>query len=415
MANPILGRGLLIGMLAAGALPGLADRASGAPKPTATHWVAAWSASPMPADASPDGVNTGFSNETLREVAQLGLGGRRLRVRLSNAYGAAPLRVDAAHAALGAGAAGTVPGSDRALSFNGAAVVVIPAGASVLSDPLELEVTPFADLAVSLYFSQTTGPVTWHQLATQTSFISTPGDATAAVLFPLASTTTSLYVLSGVEVEAPRDARAVVVLGDSLTDGYGSTVDAHHRWTDFLARRLAARKHGGAVAVLNGGISGNRLLHDVVGPNALARFDRDVLGQAGVTRLVVLEGINDLGLPGYLRRPAEEVGGKALIGALRQLIARAHAQRLKIYGATLTPFEGSGEPYYSPSGEAQREVVNAWIRSSGEFDAILDFDRLLRDPDHPGRLLPAYDGGDHLHPNDAGYAAMAGSVELALF
>jgi lysophospholipase L1-like esterase len=379
------------------------------------HWVATWTMSPMPADALPDGENAGFSNQTLREFAHISLGGHRLRIRLSNAYGTASLKVGAAHLALHLRGSSIDPQSDRALSFDGKTSVLIPAGALVLSDPVDLDVAPLADLAISLYLPGSSGPLTWHQLGSQETYISSPGNAVAAPELPGAIVSTSLYLLAGVELIAPRSTGAVAVLGDSITDGYGSTTDANRRWPDQLARRLNSPDGRSAMGILNQGISGNRLLHDVIGPNALARFDRDVLAQPGLTHVIVLEGINDIGLPGYLKHPAEAVGSEDLIGALAQLIERAHGKGLRIYGATLTPFGDSGEPYYSAEGEAKRAAVNAWIRTRAAFDAVIDFDRVLRDPAHPTRLSAAFDCGDHLHPNDAGYAAMAAAIDPRLF
>jgi lysophospholipase L1-like esterase len=350
----------------------------------------------------------------LRQIARISIGGNRLRVRLSNAYGSHSLVVGAVHVALHRVGASIVAASDRTLLFNGKGSVTIPAGALVLSDPVNLTVAPLSELAVSMYFPVATGPVTWHQLGMQTTFLSPPGDETAAVSLPIASTSKSLYLLSGVEVMAGPEIGAVVALGDSITDGYASTVDADHRWPNFLARRLNDAAAPWRMAVLDQGISGNRLLHETEGPNALGRFDRDVLAQPGVTHVIVLEGINDIGMPGYMGRPDEEVTSEEIIGAYRQLILRAHEKGLKVYGATLTPFEDSGEPYYSPAGEAKREGVNAWMRSQSEFDAVIDFDRVIRDPTHPTRLLAAYDSGDHLHPSDAGYQAMAASIDLRL-
>jgi lysophospholipase L1-like esterase len=401
--------------LLVGALGGL-QTAMPAPSASAAgeHWVATWTMSPMPADALPDGENKGLTNQTLREVAHVSIGGRRLRLRVSNAYGSAPLTVGAAHVALHAQGPSIVPGSDHRLTFHGGASVVIPPGALMLSDAIDWDVAPLSDLAVSIFLPDATGPLTWHQLGTQTTYLSTPGDVTAAADFPVAATSTSLFVLAGIDVRAPRTTGSIVALGDSITDGYASTKDAFRRWPDQLSQRLNQGAAGPTLAVLNQGISGNRLLHDVIGPNALARFDRDVLAQPGVTQVVVLEGINDIGLPGAFNRPGEAVSSDDLCGALTQLIARAHGQGLRIYGATLTPFEGSGEPYYSADGEAKRQALNDWIRTRAPFDGVLDFDRVLRDPDHPTRMQPAYDSGDHLHPNDAGYQAMAASVDLRL-
>jgi len=269
---------------------------------------------------------------------------------------------------------------------------------------------------VSVYFPGATGPVTWHQLGVETTYLSTSGDFSASVEMPGTTRSISRFVLSSVDVLAARGTGAVVAFGDSITDGYGSTVDAHHRWPDFLSLRLNA--HGGSdgIAVLNQGISGNRLLHDVVGPNASARFDRDVLAQPGVTRVIVLEGINDIGLPGTLGRPAEEVTADEIIGGLQQLIERAHEHQILIFGGTLTPFEGTTfRGYYTPAGELKRQAVNAWIRTRADFDAVIDFDQAVLDPTHPTQMLPAFDSGDHLHPNDAGYKAMADCIDLALF
>ena len=357
--------------------------------------------------------NSGFSNQTVRHIAHVSIAGSRLRVRMSNAYGTGPLKIGAAHIALQSSAASIVSGSDRALTFNGNRSITIPAGALGLSDPVDLEVPAFADLAVSVYFPGTTGPITWHQLGMQTTYVSTPGDFTTAAEMPIASTATSRFVLADVEVAAAKKMGAVVTLGDSITDGYGSTVDADHRWPDYLSLRLNAGSAKSGMAVLNQGISGNRLLHDNFGPNSLGRYDRDALAQTGVTHIIVLEGINDIGLSGALKLPGEEVSADEIIGGLQQLIERAHERRLVILGGTLTPFEGTAFPgYYTPAGELKRQAVNAWIRTKSGFDAVIDFDQGVRDPSHPTRLLPAYDSGDHLHLNDTGYKAMADSINL---
>jgi lysophospholipase L1-like esterase len=379
------------------------------------HWVATWSASPMAADSVPGQDNSGFSNQTVRQVIHVSLGGRRLRVRLSNAYGTSPLNIGAAHVALKRSGASIVAGSDRAIAFNGSRSVTVPAGATMLSDPIDFEAPASADLVVSIHFPGSTGPITWHQLGMQTTYVSIPGDFTAATEMPLATTTTSRFVLSNVEVAAAYRAAGVVALGDSITDGYCSTLDANHRWPDYLSRRLNANNPNNTIAILNQGISGNRLLHDKYGQNSLARYDRDVLTQTGVTHVIVLEGINDIGAPGSLGLPAEEVGADEIISGLRQLIERAHERKLVILGGTLTPFEGTIFPgYYTAAGETKRKAVNTWIRTKADFDAVIDFDQVVRDPGHPTRLLPAYDCGDHLHLNDAGYEAMADSINLNL-
>ena len=378
------------------------------------HWVATWTASTMPADASPDGINQGFDHQTVRSGAHVSIGGRSIRVRLSNIHGERPLVIGAAAIARASPGESQLPAAGLALRFAGRKSVVIPAGADALSDPVDLRVAPLSDLAVSLYFPERTGPLSWHQLGMQTSFQSQPGDWTLQRTLPVEATTTSFYVLSAIEVSAAPRTGAVAVLGDSITDGYASTRDANHRWTDFLAARLSARGGTHGLAVLNAGISGNRLLHDTVGPAGVGRFERDVLAQPGLTHVVLYEGINDIGLPGWLGRPAEGVSGDQIIAALAGLAQRAHGRHLKVYGATLAPFEDAGEPYYSADGELRRQQVNAWIRCRAAFDAVIDFDRVLRDPDHPTRMNPAYDSGDHLHPNDAGYAAMAATAALLL-
>jgi lysophospholipase L1-like esterase len=379
------------------------------------YWVGTWSASPMAADSVPGQENSGFSNQTVRHITHVSIAGNRLRVRLSNAFGTSPLKIGAAHIALQRSGASILSASDRALTFNGNRSITIPAGALVLSDPIDFEVPAFADLAVSIYFPGTTGPLTWHQLGVQTTYVSSPGDFSTAAEMPVATTATSRFVLADVEVAAAKRMGAVVTFGDSITDGYCSTVDADHRWPDYLSLRLNAGHAKNGMAILNQGISGNRLLHDKFGPNALARYERDALTQSGVTHIIVLEGINDIGLSGALGLPAEEVSAEEIIGGLHQLIERAHEKKLMILGGTLTPFEGTTFPgYYTPAGELKRQAVNAWIRTKAEFDAVIDFDQAVRDPSHPARLLPAYDCGDHLHPNDTGYKAMADSIDLKL-
>jgi lysophospholipase L1-like esterase len=370
----------------------------------------------MAADSVPGRNNAGFTDQTVRQITHVSIAGKQVRVRLSNAYGTAPLNIGAVHIALQSVAASIAAGSDRALLFNGNGSVTIPAGGLALSDPVDFDVAAFANLAVSVYFPSATGPSTWHQLGVQTAYISTTGDFTASAEMPDGTSVTSRFVLASVEVAVASKIDAVVTFGDSITDGYGSTVDANHRWPDFLSQRLNANNGSNGTAVLNQGISGNRLLHDIFGPDASARFDRDVLAQAGVTWVIVLEGINDIGIPGALGRPAEEVSSDEIIVGLQQLIERAREHKILIFGGTLTPFEGTTFPgYYTPAGELKRQAVNAWIRTRADFDAVIDFDQAVRDPTHSTRLLPAYDSGDHLHPNDAGYKAMADTINLELF
>jgi len=376
-------------------------------------WISTWGASPQ-VPTTPLALN----GQTVRQVAHVSVGGHVVRVRLSNAFGSTPLAISEARVALSTGGSSIDAATDRQLTFGGSPTTTVPAGALVVSDPVSLDVPALANLAVSLYFPGSVTATTEHSLAVQTTYVSPPGDFAGAASMPDGGTTTSSwYFLNGVEVrgEGWRPA-AIVALGDSITDGYASTVSANHRWPNYLAARLQASHATAHLAVVDEGISGNRVLHDFIGPNALARLDRDVLAQSGARWVVVLEGINDIGIPGAFGAPAEEVTADEIIEGHRQIIARAHARGLRIYGGTLTPFEGTVFPgYYSPGGEAKREAVNHWIRTSGAYDAVIDFDAAVRDPAHPTRMLPAYDSGDHLHPNDAGYEAMADAVDLGLF
>lgn len=298
------------------------------------------------------------------------------------------------------------PGSDRVLTFSGRAGITIAPGAPALSDPVDLAVAPATDLAVSLYLPGTVQANTLHRVALQTQYVSPPGDFTATPAMPVQGTMNLLPFLTEVDVAGP--GVAIVALGDSITDGMGGTMDTNRRWPDWLARRLPG------MGVVNRGISGNRLLGTVeegslAGRPVLERFDRDVLATAGVRYLVLMIGINDIGASS----PAEPVTADDLIAGYRQVVARAHARGIAVYGATLTPFEGAG--YYSEEKEAVRQAVNAWLRTKGNTDAVIDFDRALRDPAHPVRFLAAYDSGDHLHANDAGYRAMGERVPAGLF
>jgi lysophospholipase L1-like esterase len=376
---------------------------------SASHWVGTWAASPqMPPDdaSSPKSPDAGFKHQTVRMIVRVSLGGQELRLRFSNAFGSAAVTLGAAHVALAGKGAAILSGSDRALTFSGHPSFTIPPGAEALSDPVQLDVPPLASLAISVFLPGATGPASWHALGNQTTYISGPGDFTSTAGMPVAKTTESWYWLSAVEVLASENASAIVTLGDSITDGAQSTLNANHRWPDILADQFAARPSGAPLAILNEGISGNRLLHDVAGPSALARFDRDVLSQDGVRYLIVLEGINDIGWP-HMRGgeyAGDAVSADDIITALRQIAERARAHGIVVYGCTLTPFGGAF--YETPDGEAEREGVNQWIRTSGAFDAVLDFDKLTRDPHHRQQFLPAYDSGDHLHPGDAGYEVM---------
>jgi lysophospholipase L1-like esterase len=414
------------------ALPGLAAvlallvaGCGRAPVRAGDHWVGTWATSPVASPAtealggSPPGLD--LRHRTLRQIVRVTLGGERVRIRLSNQYAREPLVIGSARLALRDAGPAIVAGSDRALTFGGLPSIRIPPGAVALSDQVRLDVPSAADLAVSLHVAGA-GEVTWHPSAFQTSYVTAPGDHTAAVSLPEPATISSWFFLTGVMVAAARDATAVVALGDSITDGASSTTDTNGRWPDVLATRLTAAKR--AVGVLNAGIGGNRILHDggagvrvQFGESALARFDRDVIAQAGVRYVVVLLGINDIGHPGTPGVPSSEDAGAAeIVSGLRQLIARAHTHGLRIFGATLTPFEETAFlGYYTPAKEQARQAVNAWIREGGEFDGVIDFDRAVRDPERPGRLLPRYNSGDNLHPSDAGLRAMGDAIDLALF
>jgi lysophospholipase L1-like esterase len=372
------------------------------------HWVGTWG-------TSPEAGTTAFSNQTLRLVVHTSVAGDDVRIRISNAYGTTSLVIGAAHIALRSTGAQIVPDSDRVLTFSGQPSITIPPGALIVSDPVELAVPALGDLAVSVYLSGNTGPATFHAEGKQTSYISPTGDFTGSIALPTGSTTLSSFFLANVEVKGSDDARAIVTLGDSITDGTASTPDSNHRWPNFLADRLQATHHDQDVGVLDQGISGNRILHDIAGTNALARLDRDVLSQTGVKYVTVLLGINDIGFSGIPAFSSQAVSADDIIAGLTQIIERAHAKGLKVFGCTLTPFEGTFPGYYTPAGEVKREAVNEWIRTSGAYDTVIDLDKAIRDPSHPTRMLPAYDSGDHLHQNDAGYQAMANSIDLSLF
>ncbi|HEY0783105.1 MAG TPA: SGNH/GDSL hydrolase family protein [Thermoanaerobaculia bacterium] len=385
------------------------------------HWVVSWGASPVPPPAGEAKVRArSFAEQTLREIVHLSLGGKTLRLRLSNLFGRERLEIAAAHVALRTKGAGIAAASDRVLTFGGASAVAVPPNAVVASDPVRLTVPAGCDLAISLYLRKPAVAGGLHEFARQTSYVGA-GDQTAAAELVEARPLHYWAIVSGVDVVTPPKAAAVAVFGDSFTDGDGSTEDANRRWTDALARRLA--KAGHPLAVLNAGIAGNRVLRDApaeipgLGVNALARFERDALDQPGVRTVVLLEGNNDFGLAGTELAPASEaVSADELIGALKQLVARAHERGVRIVGATLPPFEGADIPgYSSPEKEARRQAVNAWIRAGRAFDGVIDVDRVVRDPAHPARLNPALDSGDHLHPGDAGYQAVADAVGLGLF
>lgn len=387
----------------------------------ASHWVATWAASPQPMwegdFALPINLPSSFWDQTVRQVARVSVGGKHVRVVLSNAYGSRPLVIGAAHIALAGTGAATLAGTDRVLTFGGQVSVTIPPGAPMMSDPVDLDLASLGSVAISLYLPEPTAPSTFHWDARQTGYV-VAGNQVAAATIKADATLSTRVFLSEVLVESGASTRTVVALGDSITDGAGSTPDRHARWPDGLAQRLVSHD----TAVVNAGISGARVLRDKMGVNALARFDRDVLNQPGVTTAIVLMGINDIGWHGSALAPQEPMStADALIAGYRQLIAQAHVRGVRIVGGTLTPFEGALQDtpmkgYYDTDKERVRQAVNRWIREGNEFDAVVDFDAAVRDPAHPQRLLPAYDSGDHLHPGDAGYKAMADAIAIpALF
>lgn len=406
------------GMLLAGAMLALALALPGQPVDaqdrTTERWTGTWGTAPA-GPPLPAAMQT-FTDQTLRLIVHTSRGGNRVRIRLSNEFGTTPLRIGAARIGVRGMGSEVAPGTDRALTFSGNSSITIPVGAPLLSDPVELNIPALGDLAISLYLPGTVQATTIHHIGLQTNYVSLPGDFTAAATLPSQRTITAWPFLREVEVDSA--APAIVALGDSITEGTRSTVDTNNRWPDWLARRLQTVRDpvlglDAPLGVVNRGIYGNRLLSEPTNPLSglpiLERFDRDVLASANVRYLTLMIGINDIG-NSPTRNP---IAAGELIAGYRKVIARAHARGISVFGATLTPFEGAG--YYSPQKETVRQAVNAWIRSSGEFDGVIDFDLATRDPARPTRLLPAYDSGDHLHPNDLGYEAMGNAVPLSLF
>jgi len=385
-------------------------------------WIATWAASPQPSAPNPKQPLLNIEDQTVRERVRVSVGGARIRIRLSNEYGSEPLLIGSATVATPADPASVKAGSIQTITFDGRNSVTIPAGAPVLSDPVAFPVTRGAEISVSLYFPKRVATPTLHSLALKRAVVSQHGDFTHAEKIEGGAASKASILISAVLVPAKSKQHLVVAFGDSVTDGDQSTVDADRNWPSDLVRRSQ-------LAVVNEGIIGNRLLSDCFiasagcfGVSALARFDRDALAIPGVTHIVLLEGVNDIAFPGaqlgdgYLADPADVRTAGDLIGAYRQLISRAHARGIKVIGGTITPCEGVDVPgYWSESKEATRQAVNQWIRKSGSFDAVIDFDAVLRDPEHPTRLQARFASKDHLHPNDAGYQAMADAVDLAVF
>jgi lysophospholipase L1-like esterase len=383
-------------------------------KPEAKKWVGTWASSPLldaHAKSAEELLAAGTqSGATLREVIHVSMGGDTVRVRFSNLYGTSPLVIGAVEIAQSLKGVAIVPGTNKAVTFNGQPSVSIPPGALVVSDPTSFKLAALSDLTVSFFLPNPTGPVTEHQLGNATSYHVT-GNVVSSASLESPTTATSWYYLNGVDTLAPADAGAVITIGDSITDGAKSTIDTNQRWPDELARRLQADPKYRNLSVLNEGISGNKILLDGAGPNALARFDRDILAQNGAKYLLILEGINDIGrLHGT---PDAGLTAADLISALNQMVVRAHSHGIAVIGCTLTPYHGAG--YYTENGEAIRKAVNDWIRTGGVLDGFVDFEAAVRDPSHPDTFLPTVDPGDHLHPNDAGYKAMGDAIDLKLF
>jgi lysophospholipase L1-like esterase len=394
------------------------------------HWVATWATAqtlvrqaparpPATPAAAPAGPATtpqaigaqGLRNQTVRMIVRTSIAGQRLRVRLSNAFGGTPVVLGTAHLGIRGKESAIVADSDRALTFNGKPGCTIGPGVVLFSDPVDLNVPAVTELAVSLYFPGETGPPTVHSTALHNTYISKEGDATAKAEIADAVITQSYYWLAGIDVMAAAKAAVVVTFGDSITDGARSSNETNHSWPALLAARLAANKKTARIGVANVGIGGNRVLRDGTGASALARFDRDVLGQPGVKWVTLMEGINDIGH--MATAPAEAVTAEELIGAYKEFIEQAHTHGIQVIGCTLTPYEGAG--YSREDGEAIRAAVNAWIRTSGGFDAVVDFEAATRDAANPKRFRADFDPGDHLHPNDAGYQAMANAFDLGIF
>ncbi len=381
------------------------------------EWLGTWATSQQIPEPHNSIDPNDLQDATLRQIIHLSVGGKMLRVHLSNAFGIEPLHITSVHIAqpVSTSSAKIDPATDKALTFGGSNDVTIPAAAEYISDPIEYPVAALSNLAITIHLETPPLQQTGHPGSRSTSYLA-HGDLVSAVDLPDAKTMEHWYWISGVDVDAPAGAAAVVVLGDSITDGHATTTNGNDRWTDVLAQRLQASPSTRMISVLNQGLGGNRLLLDGLGPNAVSRIDRDILSQPGVKYVIVLEGVNDLGVAG--RRPnapqsVHDALVHQMIGAYEQIVARAHEHGIKIFGATILPYGGSF--YDHPGEQADWQAVNDWIRAPGHFDAVIDYAKTMADPAHPDALLPAYDSGDHLHPGPAGYRVMGGAVPLSLF
>lgn len=375
------------------------------------QWVGTWATSPMLADG---GFKVhAFGGTTLREIAHISIGGKAVRLRFTNEFGTDPLTLSNVHVALSESGSSIKSGTDHAVTFGAASSVRIPAGAAIYSDPVDMSVAPLSDVAVSFYIpSQIMRAETFHDFADQDNYMA-KGDVAGEAVLSEPTTLSSWYFFDGIDVRAEKGGRAIVTLGDSITDGALSTKNANQRWPDVLAERLVKDANLGQVGVINEGIGGNRVLNDGYGPSAVARIDRDLLAQSGVKYVIVLESINDIGRLARLSGPDDAISAKDLEFGLSQIASAAHEHGIKAIGATLTPYKGAG--YFSEKGEQVRKEVNDWIRNSGTFDGVVDFDKMTSDPGNPDQFNPAYDSGDHLHPRDAGYKAMGEGIDLKLF
>ncbi|SFD52343.1 SGNH/GDSL hydrolase family protein [Paracidovorax konjaci] len=415
-----LRRRTLLGALCAGAvLQGCGGGGGGGATSLQAAWtapVADYNAATALGSAPPASIE----NQTVRQTMRIAAGGTGVRVRVSNLFGPAALTIGALHIARSAGGTRIQPGTDVALTFGGQASITLPVGQEAWSDVAPMPLEALSDVAVSAYVGPRTALGTYHQLGVRNTYMATGNGVSATDIAPSAAPTTAYYWVSGIDVQNASARGTIVTFGDSITDGFASTVDASRRYPDALARRVAADPFLSGVSVVNAGISGNRILHDGVGPRGAGRFDRDVLQATGATHAIVLIGINDIGFSNLV--PGEAVTSDEIIAGLGGLVQRARSARIRIYLGTLLPFDhalapdGQPSPYYDAAGDAKRARVNAWIRgNAAQADGVIDFDAALRNPDAPSRLRTAYDSGDHLHPNDTGYQAMADAIDLSWF
>ncbi len=376
------------------------------------RWVTTWATSPSTLPNSDDESGS-LQDQTIRLVIHSSVGGESMRLRLSNYHGDGPMEIGAVSVALHSEGASIVSGSTTNVEFGGNGGTTIAAGATILSDPLQFSVPELSNLAVSIYLPGNTGFLTAHALSNQDNYVSEAGNHTGARDLPVDSETPAWALLTAVDVIAEESISAFATVGDSITDGWGSSASANNRWPNHFARRLYAESPNNKFAIVNAGISGNRVTTEaspLFGQNLQARFERDVLALSDVSHMVLMEGINDIGMSSM--GGGEPIAAENIIAGYRQVIARAHANGIKVFGATLTPYEGAA--YFTAAGEIVRQQVNDFIRNSGEFDGVIDFEKAVQDPANPARILPSFTE-DNLHPNDEGYKAMADIIDLSLF